>query len=458
MPRFRTARPHAARSVVAMLLILVMGVLVAGCVNFVEDPAFSQAGDVGPLALTVKVCATNSAGTGGTCGSNNGSGNARLVVAALVPVTFDGPAQVTSTLSETATVLHDDASSSLTDKVVFERNDGGAASYSATFPPTAGYRWIVYASEVVSADTAETSRLTAAFPITAVVAPNGSIAGNSFNWNVSLLEGDPSAADSSQAAVTCAATFCVKRFATDQPFSARSLAVTPPVPVTAQRAASTTVPFTVRLDGGALPSGQPLAATATSSIAGATVSVAPVTPTSGADIAAPVKLTVPVGAPAGASTVTLKLTSATGDVRTAVATVNVPELAVVTPSPTAPKAAAIETVTSCVAPKYAASVVRFTTTEPVKASYVLQRRSALPALLRKCPSAVRGGGTQKPKFSTVAQLKSFALQPGVHTVRLADLRPKVTLKPGAYRLLVRLSRGDGSPGRTVTQSIIVLAP
>ncbi|MBC7460520.1 MAG: hypothetical protein H7287_04090, partial [Thermoleophilia bacterium] len=66
--------------------------------------------------------------------------------------------------------------------------------------------------------------------------------------------------------------------------------------------------------------------------------------------------------------------------------------------------------------------------------------------------------TQKPTFSTVAQLKSFALAAGVHTVRLADLRPKVALKPGAYRLLVRLNRGDGSPERTVTQSIIVLAP
>ena len=460
----RALMSRAGRATSSAGLLVLAAVALSGCVSFNGMPVVTQIGDLGGVRVAATGCSNGDVGPGpnsdgGACAPAPGFAvQIRVLLAIQLPNELIVPATTSSTLDRPASVTHDDGSTESTTALQFARNASYESALAANNPPAAGYRWAGYVSERVVASAGVVTNGVGSIDFAATNAANGAIVTAAPNWTVGIARysGALTSAPAATETIACT-TNCIGVSATGS-LTLRTLVVTAPAATTAQRATPVTVPFTARLDGGALPSGATLTAAATSSIAGATATVANLAPASGTTASAPVTLTVPANAPAGASTVTLKLTTASGETRTAVATVNVPEPAVVKPAPTAPDVTALKTLTSCVSTRFEGSVLTFTTSESVKATYLLQRRSPLKALLRKCPPRITGGAGAKPTFTTVARKAFAAFAPGRHAVRIAELKPEVHLKPGAYRLRVQLSRGDGTPGRLVTQSLIVLAP
>ncbi|MCW2923102.1 MAG: calcium-binding protein [Thermoleophilia bacterium] len=336
------------RPLTKFALLGAVAVLAAGCVTFNGTPTLQQAGDVAPtLRLDFSVCTNGSTGgaTGGPCApvaSNPASlYTGRTLLAALVPQGSTPPALATATLSDPASVTRGGVAASHTDVRLF-RSTSYETQLQAQSPAPAGHVWAGYVSEVVTSTVGTTvtgtGRITVGLPVDAdgnATTPTARrLVGLQFvspfsNATVTGTDPDPDAGQAGTLAVACTPPNCIGTTSpadgTLEVVPVRTLRVTAPATAPSVTAGgSTTAPFTVRLEGGALPAGGAVALTASTTASGVTVSApATVTATPGTDVVATVTVSAVATAPGGAAAVKLVAKTADGSTRTATTNVTV---------------------------------------------------------------------------------------------------------------------------------------
>lgn len=441
------------KRLVALLALIVSAVLLSGCVS-IKSVVSSQQDVVGPLRVTLVVCASDRAPTINHPGCNYQSnlgegvpGSGQLLVALRVPEGTMAPPSVVGTTNDASTST-----------LALQRDPSYEAELSRLLP-AGGRVWVGYRSAVYDYDAGPAGTLAreVSIPIDLTL-PRSSdgapyigplpvvpVAGGRV-VSASAPEARPANCGTSAFAASSDATICVDSpiaalAAADYNFQTRDFGVLAGK-ATASPGQTVTLPFNVR-GAGALPAGLTAALTASTALPGAgavTPSVASAALSNGSDTRVTVPVAIPKNAGPGVFDVTVTARLDNGQTRTGVAKLTVrdrqkPVLSNLKAKPKRFKAATKKK------PKRGTNVA-FTLSEPASVRLTVERCAKRKRGRCVRWKALKGGLTQ-------------AGAQGANKVRFNGRLRGKALKAGGYRIVLTSRDGAANVGKAARVAFAV---